>query len=141
MFENDEWLAIIKKLIELTRAEAAKWSLGDVNVLRSEVEGTEYEIGSVDNDGRAPYFLAIYTGEGFDREELARIESDPGEFENYTPGEAVTDLQRIANRMARGGPQLASKLLADMEKILPSPKTNEPWNPPSSNAPWEETPF
>ena len=119
MFEDEEWVKIIYKLVALTKAEKIKWEFEYDGSLNAMLDGTLYKVGSVDIDGRAPYYFSI--SDGNPPVELARVESGPGNEYETTPGEGVTELQRMAYRMASGGPQLAAKLLAQMEAILPTP--------------------
>jgi hypothetical protein len=136
MFEDEEWDVLVDKLTELTRAQKVTWTQGESQDLVSTViSSIAYIIGSVDGDSRAPYFLAVVKMQPAPTKELARLESTPGNDYDATPQQKLITLQRLAYRMAAGGPQLFAELLAEMEAILPSPPL----------APWEigrdETPF
>lgn len=142
MFEDDEWVALIKKLITLTRNQKISWALSESDLLLSKIGDAAYTVSSVDGDGRAPYQFAVLTGAEDEYTEVARIESGPEDSRIYTPAEAVSDLQRIAYRMARGGPQLAAKLLADLEAIEPTPPSTPAWKPATISSEWgQDTPF
>lgn len=137
MFEDEEWNAILAKLADLTRANKTIWTHNEhQGLLTTSVGANAYAIGSVDMDDREPYFFAVLRMDDGTAVELARLESTHvGVSNGWSPGERIVDLQHLAFRMAKGGPQLASELLADMEKLLPSqPQT--PW--PGAS---DETPF
>ena len=132
MFDDDEWSQIIYKLIDLTRAEKVTWEIQFDGTLSSRVGSTTYGIGSVDEDGRAPYYFAVAQGEP--AAEVTRLETGDESEHQRSLDNAVGELQRVAFRMASGGPQLAKQLLSQMEEILPTPAQNEPWGN-------SETPF
>jgi len=142
MFEDDEWNAIIGKLMDLTRANKTAWHNSESQDLVSTVIGpVAYIVGSVDNDGRAPYFLAVVKVDSDANKELARLESTPvNTDEGYSPQEKIVDLHRLAFRMASGGPQLVASLLADMNALLPPTPAPDVWDTPNSRFN-NETPF
>jgi len=130
MFDDDEWLELVRKLAALTEAEAVKWAIAANGNLSVSLRGYQYEIGSVDNDGRQPYFLAVnqlVQDEPWSETELARLEAQGNDRFSDAQKELV-GLQRLAFRSAHGGPQLFAKLLSDMEEILPTPPKKDLWS-------------
>lgn len=128
MFDDAEWRKLIVRLTTLTSAQRLEWHESDGTV-EAVVAGTKYVIGSVDNDDRQPFFLAVIATEPDpwaispqDRE-IARLESTPEVDRDwgseYAPpaAELIHDLRRLANRSAKGAPQLLSKLLDDLDAV------------------------
>jgi len=125
MFEDAEWNQIIMKLTELTRAEKVTWEIGFDGELGANVKDTLYEIGSVDGDGRAPYYFSI--AQGTPARERARLETGDDREVSRSVQYSLSELQRLAFRMASGGPQLAKQLLSQMEEVLPTPPKDDVW--------------
>lgn len=114
MFEEDEWMLLVAELATATRANTLKWTEQDARVVAI-VGDNSYEIGSIDDDGRIPYFLSVRLGEGRAATELARLESEPLDDEReWTAGEKLHELRNLAYRSAKGAPQIFGKLLADL---------------------------
>lgn len=118
MFSDEEWSGLIDKLRHLTAHEKIKWELAE-GVIQTAVRGTTYIVESADGDGAAPWLLRVRTGDEFDGQEIDTLTSVGG-FESIDPRTKVTPLREIAFRMALGGPQLANRLLGDLNAIDPS---------------------
>ena len=118
MFSNSEWIALISKLSELTDEGLLKW-ISRNGLLLTNVNGTDYAIGAVDNDDRPPYFLDV--GDAEARENLARLESIPSEDDEWEGEENASQmiwaLRGKALRSATGAPQLIRRLLGDLEEL------------------------
>jgi hypothetical protein len=123
MFDSSEWSRLVETLLKRSRSELLEWSLDqDRGLLRARVGGTDYMIGSVDNDGRPPFFLAV--GDANARAELARLESDPSEDAPWDTGvksasQRLVELRNLAMRLAQGAPQLLNKLISDLDSLDP----------------------
>lgn len=121
MFEEDEWMQLVTELITATRSNALKWTEQDARVV-AVVGESSYEIGSIDDDGRIPYFLSVRLGEGGTPTEIARLESEPvNEEREWTAGERLVELRNLAYRSAKGAPQIFGKLLADLKATAEPP--------------------
>lgn len=120
MFDESEWTQLVETLTQLTRQGRLKWHEDGSNVTTT-VAGVTYVIGSVDNDGRQPYFLAVEEATDdpwASTKELSRLESIPedAEWEYGAPaGGRLHYLRREAIRNALGAPQLLNRLLKDLE--------------------------
>lgn len=122
MFEEEEWLALVQRLIELTRADKLAWTRTH-GVVSVAVDGTEYIVGSLDNDDRPPYFLRLWDlgGEG----EIARLDSEPvdegdvwGEVNGpQNAAQWLPTLRSLAHRSASGGTARLKKLLAGLDAL------------------------
>lgn len=121
MFEKEEWARLVGKLLALTRRNSLTWEQ-DGGTITTSVGGVEYEIGSVDNDDRQPFYLAVVESvDPWTRRELARLISEP--LEEWTasgeaaPGAQLIELRRLALRSAIGAPQLLGRLLGDLDRV------------------------
>jgi hypothetical protein len=130
VFTDEEWLALIRKLRQLTDAGRIKWEINDHDLsIYVEINDVTYLIDSADNDGVAPWVLHVRRGSDTSWQEIDSITSRP-ETWGANPRAKISDLRDIAFRMALGGPQLAQSLLAEMSQI-------DPTAPPAE----DETPF
>jgi hypothetical protein len=140
MFTDDEWVALISKLRQLTEEEKLQWSINTGGSVYTEINDVTYIIDSQDDDGAPPFVLHVRTGSEIDWTEVDAITSIGGVEMARDPRTKVLPLQSIARRMALGGPQLAKRLLGDLERI-------DPTTPPiygQAAPPWidnTETPF
>ncbi|MCP8999575.1 hypothetical protein NFC73_07490 [Pseudarthrobacter sp. RMG13] len=121
MFEDDEWLELVTELITATRAHNLKWMEQDDRVIAL-LGDSSYEIGSIDDDGRIPYFLGVRIREDGVVTEIARLESEPVvEDRPWTAGEKLPELRNLAFRSAKGAPEIFGKLLADLKGTAEPP--------------------
>lgn len=121
MFEENEWKQLVSQLIKLTRAETVDWK-NERDEVAAVIGDYRYAIGSVDNDGRIPYYLAVK--ESWGQKELDRLESQPINEEPFaqpSAGEMLLELRHLAFRSAQGAPQLFSKLMADLQQAEEPP--------------------
>lgn len=121
MFEQDEWMQLVTELIAATRSNALNWIEVDDRVV-AVVGESRYEIGSIDDDGRIPYFLGVAVNEDGRATEIARLESEPvSEERAWTAGEKLPELRNLALRSAKGAPEIFGKLLADLKATGEAP--------------------
>jgi hypothetical protein len=131
VFNDDEWLAIVARLIRFTREGKLKWSMveGQDDGLSVIVGRSEFYLGSVDRDGRAPYLLEV--GDPVQRETIDRLESEPipdsppidwnGE-PILTAAQMLPELYVEAFRVASGARQIYDQLLSDLDTLGQSPE-------------------
>lgn len=127
MFDEREWSQIVDRLIDLTRRQAASWkSVTSEDATREWVEtragDLEFMVGSVDNDDRPPYYLAVWDVESL--RYLARLESEPVPDANgwevaLSPAQKILELRGLAYRSAQGSPQLLARILSRLDDIDP----------------------
>lgn len=121
MFEESEWMQLVTELMSATRADSLKWTEQGARVVAI-VGQSSYEIGSIDDDGRIPYFLSVRLDENGTPTEIARLESEPIiEERSWTAGEKLVELRNLAYRSAKGAPQIFGKLLAELKATTEPP--------------------
>lgn len=120
MFTDDEWVALISKLRQLTEEEKLSWSINHDGGIYAEINDVTYLITSQDDDNAPPYVLGVRIGEDSDWSEVDTITSVAGTETVNDPRTKIMPLQSIARRMALGGPQLAKRLLGDLDRIDPT---------------------
>lgn len=119
MFDDAEWSQIIDRLLDLTQRNLIKWAFEE-SVITAKVGQVEYVLGSVDKDGRQPFFLHIWRP---DSETIAaRLESTPGPddevpWSGLSAAEKVSTLHAAAVRSASGAGELFDELMADLKRI------------------------
>lgn len=120
MFEEAEWDQLVETLSRLTRANTLEWKEG-FGEIEARVGQMIYAIGSVDNDGRLPYYLDVRPAST--AEPLARLESqplpefDPGWITSLTAAQKLPELRALAQRSALGAPQLFNRLIGDLNAL------------------------
>lgn len=131
MFTPEEWQALLRKLLQQTREGRVDWNFDTDGVYDATVGRFSYTIGSSDDDGRAPYYLAVIRGTPIEGEELDRIESTepvltlptfgiPSQASNFAMTNAtvlVSVLRDAVVRHVEGGAELALSLLADLDEL------------------------
>ena len=115
MFESEEWLAIIRKLIRLTEMGKLSWVLNDHGALIAEVEGIEYVVRPQDWDNLPPWVLAVLNAND-DSDPIATITSAPGDADE-DPQAMLFKLRALAHREATGSGQLARKLIEALDRL------------------------
>lgn len=123
MFDEREWFQIVSRLTELTRSEKLRWHFEEHQIVVAPVGDIEYVLGSVDKDGRAPYYLGIWDPQI--SEHIARLESEPvpqvGDWSvdpaEFSAAQLVPTLHTLANRSASGAPRKLNQLLADLQEL------------------------
>jgi hypothetical protein len=107
----------------LTREAQFPWKINDIGLPVAVVNNVEYALGSVDNDGRPPYFFQLWDEE---KEELvARLESEPVPVEEaalwdvppLNGAQLIPELFELANRSASGAPEVFNRLLTDLDGL------------------------
>lgn len=118
MFEENEWSQLVAKLASLTHAGRIEWTEGDM-IYKTSVGDILYVIGTVDNDGRPPYFVGVW--DSSESRYLARLESEPFPDAMGTPpqtaAEAIPALYALAARSAAGAPQLFNELIGALNDL------------------------
>lgn len=123
MFENSEWSTLILRLIDLTKSEKLKWHIEERDIVVTPVGDIEYVLGSVDSDGRAPFFFSIWDPD--EKVSIARLESqpvpEPDEHGNLSEdrlaGQSIPALLAMATRSATGAPKKLNQLMSDLDQL------------------------
>lgn len=126
MFNDDEWQALSSELLKLSVQGRLKWEYWQ-NGYSTTVQDDRYVVGSRDADGRPPYYLAAYK-EGFIEEIgemgsalVASIETVPSSYETSASRDRTTEnilqLATLAERLAKGTPQLFKELLGNLQDL------------------------
>jgi hypothetical protein len=98
--------------------------------LVTDVGDVTYVIASQDGDNYAPWVLRIRTGEGSSWSEIDSLTSIGGDEYAFEPRTKIEPLRDLAFRISQGGPQLAKRLLDDLNRIdgEPAPPTRSDFN-------------
>ncbi|WP_285038107.1 hypothetical protein [Plantibacter sp. lyk4-40-MEA-4] len=125
MLNDEEWQTIVRRLVDLTKAQKLQWS-----VLQPEIEAdptyfaevgaeTQYRVWADDDDGRLPYRFTISR-----RSESSgayhAVESfltDEFQDNDGSTSDWINDLYTLAARSASGSPQLVSTLLEELNLL------------------------
>lgn len=135
MFNETEWSELVGELIGLTLKDRISWENDYENPgsYDAKVNDFLYSVGSVDSDGRLPYFFAINkilgtnenTGEPT-LQWLATLESIPPSNETSRIRDEISKsivvLRDLAVRSAKGTPKLFESLLNDLKSL------EDPWS-------------
>ena len=127
MFNYQEWDALTSKLISLTQSSLLNWTFNGEDLV-AESLGFKYLIGSVDGDGRVPFFFSVKgerdRGSPFangDFIEIDQIDSTNTHkadiWSDQLLGDRVSFLRELALREAEGAPRIFSELLASLEGL------------------------
>ncbi|MFD1201001.1 hypothetical protein ACFSWE_05000 [Leucobacter albus] len=120
MFSSDEWDALIKRAIAQTEAEQLVWASEDT-IFSAAVGKYEFVVGSVDNDGRLPYFFGVWNPAV--EEYVDKIESRPtaGMATDLESGLSASELiprvVELARRSASGAVHVFSELLDGLDRL------------------------
>ena len=123
MFDEVEWASLVTRLISLSKDQVLKWEMPGNDAISLRVGAVEYEIGSVDRDGRAPFFLSVTSLN--DGRLIGKLESSPVESNQWgsevalSAPQMIIELRTLALRVAQNAPQVLSKLISDLDDILP----------------------
>ncbi|MFL0564583.1 hypothetical protein ACH0CG_02415 [Microbacterium sp. 179-I 1D1 NHS] len=118
MFDDSQWAALIGEVMKLTEGEKLTWQADEQPLFIATVGDIEYVLGSVDNDGRAPYFFGIF--DPTIRQYLAKLESQPVSSDSWggqTPAQMVPGLYARVKRAATGADKLFSSLLTGLRNL------------------------
>ena len=127
MFDNQEWITLVGRLSALTQEQKLAWTMRN-DVLVARAANFMYRIGSVDGDGRQPFFLAISRSLPLPDSEEAEVfseidrinslnetQSDP--WNSETLGRSIVNLRDLALRDAQGAPQIFEELLDSLSSL------------------------
>jgi len=119
MFDENEWRQLVGKLMQISSTGKLEWSLID-GVVSTTLGDFEYSIGSVDGDGRPPYFLRIWNQTSW--QEIGKLISEPIQDPPWddgerTAGQSLLELRHVATRLAYGAPQLLTRLLSELDSL------------------------
>jgi hypothetical protein len=117
VFERQEWIAIVRRLIRLTELRKISWTLNDKGALIAPVGRYEYVVRPQDWDGLPPWVLAVIPADDASTA-LASLTSFPGDAEE-DPAAMLFTLREVAHREATGADQLARKLIEDLDYLEP----------------------
>ncbi|UXN23928.1 hypothetical protein N8D74_10060 [Curtobacterium flaccumfaciens] len=125
MFDEREWSQIVDRLIRLTRQQSVAWKTvqtedGSREWVETRAGDLEFLVGSVDEDRRPPFYLAVWDVEA--TRYLARVESEPwpddvGSDASLSAAQKLIELRALAYRSAQGSPQLLARIMENLNEV------------------------
>lgn len=122
MFDDSEWKILVTRVLSLTREGRFPWAKNDLDLPVALVNDVEYATGSVDRDGRPPYFFQLWDEKK--GELIARLESEPipadsvpWETDVLSAAQLLPELFELAARAASGAPAVFSRLVSDLDSL------------------------
>lgn len=123
----EKMLTVIERVLELTKDAQIKWSASDSDeTFLYTMPSTSIAVGTLDGDGRAPYFVRVHDATGRVVDSIkAEMQGDEG-WKRPTEGfDLVEELFQRAQRSATDTDAVLDLLLDELPKKPPPAK--DPW--------------
>ena len=134
MFNDEEWDALSEELLKLSLQGKLNWEHW-ADGFSTVAGNSRFSVGSKDHDGRPPYFLAAYKIEFIEELDedglrlVGSVETVPPGIDTSVNQDHATDnilqLITLAERLAKGTPQLFKELLGNLKELEDSEPS--PW--------------